>query len=70
MYGIEKDVNHLEAMLALDKIAKSHKDKTPARIGRFSYDEVESMERVIKVVGLLNELLNFMDRPIPCDEEE
>ena len=62
MWDLKQDVNHLEAMLAKEK-----KGILPAR---FSSEEVKSIERVIKVAKLLDELLDFMDRPIPSEEEE
>jgi len=67
---IEKAINHLESMLAVDKIAISKREYTAGKIGRFSYDEVESLQQVIKVVKLLGVLLDFMGRPIISDEDD
>jgi len=60
MWDLKQDVNHLEAMLAKQKLG----------MARFSSEEVKSIERVIKVAKLLDELLDFMDRPIPSEKEE
>ena len=62
MWDLKQDVNHLEAMLAKQKLGY-----LPAR---FLPEEVKSIERVIKVAKLLDELLDFMDRPIPSEKEE
>ena len=67
---IEKAINHLESMLAVDKIAISKREYAAGKIGRFSYDEVESLQQVIKVVKLLGVLLDCMGRPIISDEDD
>jgi len=65
MKNIKRHINEVEAMLAV-----SEKSKNIAGIGRFSPFEIESIRAIVDVAKGLNDLLDFMDRLIPTEEED
>jgi prophage DNA circulation protein len=62
MKSIQRQIDHLEAMLAADELQKKDKPR------RFTASEVEAIKQIIEVVKTVDTLLWAMDRPTSDDD--